>query len=125
MPLRCPDCGAAALRVEETLEMGSDDRSDEVTLQIVLCADCGRESVAVYEDSRRGAFGEEFSHHATFPTDEDALDEIRGIIASCRDPEDPDCVCRGHQRAREILRDRIDPAGLDWSRPKPIGFVRE
>jgi hypothetical protein len=112
------------LRVEEALELGSDDRSDEVTLQIVMCAGCGLESVALYEESRRGALDEEAVHHAAFPADEEALADVRSMIASCRDPEDADCGCRGHQRAREMMEDQFDPPGIDWEDPQPILFVR-
>lgn len=124
MPLRCPVCEAAALRIERALELGSDGRSDEITLQIVRCARCEMEAVAVYEESRRGAFGEESVHHAAYPSDEEALAEVRSIVASCRDPREPDCPCRGHQRAREIVRDRVQPPGVDWARPMYIEFVR-
>lgn len=125
MALRCPECGEARLRIEEAMELGADERSDEVALQIVLCAGCGFEAVAVYEESRRGALGEEAFRHNAFPTDERALGEIRSFIATCRDPRNPGCDCRGHQRAREMVRDRTEPVGVDWTRPRPIIFVRD
>ncbi len=106
------------------MELGPDERSDEVTLQIVRCAACGLAAVAVYEESRRGALDDESVFHAAFPTDEDALDEMRDIFASCRAPENPDCQCRGHQRAREMLEERLEPVGVDWENPMPIVFVK-
>jgi len=122
--LRCPDCGEARLRVMATLELGSDERSDEIALQIVECADCELEAVAVYEECSRGALDDESVIHCAYPADAEALDEVRGLISSCRDRRGPDCPCRGHARAREMVRDRLEPAGLDWSQPMPITFVR-
>jgi len=124
MALRCPDCGVAALGIEESIELGSDDRSDEVALQIVECHACGAEYVAVYEESRRGALDDESVWHAAYPADTEALNEVRSIIASCRDPREADCGCRGHQRAREFVQDEDSP-GVDWEQPKPIVFVRD
>lgn len=124
MALRCPDCGQTRLHVMDALELGSFERSDEIALQIVECADCGLEVVAVYEEARRGALDDESVSHAAYPTDAEALEEIRGLIASCRDRREPDCPCRGHARAREMVRDRIEPLGVDWSSPMPIVFVR-
>jgi len=124
MALRCPECEANALRVETAIELGSDARSDEVALQIVNCTRCGMEAVAVYEESRRGALDDDSVDHRAYPTDREALAAVRAIIASCPSPRDPNCGCRGHQRAREMLRGGTEPAGLDWSRRLPIVYVR-
>jgi hypothetical protein len=125
MPLQCPECESARLQIEHALELGADERSDEVTLQIVHCAACDMEAVAVYEEARRGALEDESTLHSAFPTDEEALGELMDIFASCRDPQDPECRCRGHQRAREMLSDRMELLGIDWDDPMPIIFVEE
>ena len=124
MPLKCPACGATRLRVAESMELGPDDRSDEVTLQIVRCGGCDLASVAVYEESRRGPLGEESVSHCAFPTDAEALEEVMAIFASCRRPRDADCTCRGHRRARQMVRRRSGPAGVRRDSPMPIVFVR-
>ncbi len=124
MPLRCPTCGAGALRIDAAIELGSDARSDEVALQVVSCSTCGLEAVAVYEESRRGALDDESVNHAAFPSDAEALAEVRRVIRSCRRARNADCACAGHKRARAIVRTQTEPAGIDWAAPMPIAFVR-
>jgi len=125
MPLQCPECEAAALRIKEALELGPDARSDEVSLQIVRCGACGLETVAVYEESRRGALDREQVNHTAYPATDDAMAEIARLIRSCTRPKDGACRCGAHTRAREIVRLRTGPSGIDWARALPILFARK
>lgn len=124
MPLQCPKCKRPRLQVQKSMELGSDERSDEVALQIVHCPACGFKAVAIYEESRRGALDDEAIHHTAYPTDKEALKELRDIFASCGDPNDAKCTCGGYQRAREMLSKRSERPGVDWQDPMPIVFLR-
>ena len=117
MAFLCPRCGAAAFQLEGSLEMGADDRSDEISLQAARCHGCALTAVAVYEESRRGA-GESWSHDGwAVPVVEFAT--LRKEIASCPRPADASCQCEAHERYR-LVRDgrwcgleafEIEPAG--------------
>ncbi|MFO7947350.1 MAG: hypothetical protein R6V19_11100 [Armatimonadota bacterium] len=124
MPLQCPKCKGLWLQVEKSMELGSDERSDEVALQIVHCSVCGFKAVAIYEESRRGTLDDESVHHTAYPADDEALGQVMDIITSCRNPQDASCRCRGHQQARQMLSERSARAGVDWQDPIPIVFVR-
>ena len=60
--LSCPLC-QGGLEVDVSVEVGSTDLFDEVTVQYVYCAQCGTEAPAVYEESRRGSLQDESVHH--------------------------------------------------------------
>jgi hypothetical protein len=124
MPLQCPACESSALRVEAAIELGSDDRSDEVALQVVACAACGFEAVAVYAESRRGALGDESVSHFAFPADPAAVAKVRRIIASCPRARDAACACAAHRRAREMAGEPAALTGAECPRPLPIVFIR-
>jgi C4-type Zn-finger protein len=47
MPLVCPECSSASLNVTARLELPPDSRSDEITVQIVQCSQCGFSAAAV------------------------------------------------------------------------------
>jgi len=66
--LVCPACDAPGLKIVHSEELGADDRSDERSRQVVACAGCGLRTLAVYEESRRGA--SERVHHYTLEPDQ-------------------------------------------------------
>lgn len=106
MSLFCPQCAERTLEIESFLELPPDNRSDEITVQIIGCQRCGFAGVAVYEESRRGALDRELGDHAGYHVDEAELESLREKLASCPAPADPRCGCAAH---REI--GRRDAAG--------------
>ncbi len=97
MPLVCPACQATALQVEQTLELPPDSRSDEITLQLVVCTVCGYRALASYEESRRGALSDEAVDHRGYRLPNDRLETIAALIGLCPDPGNADCPCASHQ----------------------------
>ncbi len=59
---KCPDCGKLALTIVKSLDLGADERSDEVAIQCVECTLCGFKALSIYEESRRGA-SESVNHY--------------------------------------------------------------
>lgn len=106
MSLLCPRCTERTLEIETFLELPPDNRSDEITVQIIGCQRCGLAGVAVYEESRRGGLGQESVDHAGYEVSEVELERLREKIASCPAPADARCSCATH---REIGRQ--DAAG--------------
>jgi hypothetical protein len=96
MPFQCPAC-QGTLRITASLELPPDSRSDEITLQIVKCGECGFEAIGIYEESRRGALGTESVDHRGFRIDAADLRALRRQIRSCPRPNDPHCDCAAHQ----------------------------
>jgi hypothetical protein len=97
MPFRCPQCHKArSLTIASALELPPDSRSDEITLQIVVCTACPFEGLAVYEESRRGAWGTESVDHRGYYASPDDLDTLRRFIRACPTPSDPRCDCATH-----------------------------
>ncbi len=52
---KCPACEEFKLEIKKSLDLGSDERSDEVAIQCVKCENCEFYGVTIYEESRRGA----------------------------------------------------------------------
>ena len=98
----CPRCGAAALTLVGSLELGSDARSDEISLQAARCHGCALTAVVVYEESRCGA-GESWNHDG-WPVPVVEFATLRRDISSCPRPADAHCHCVAHERYR-LLRD--------------------
>ncbi len=98
MPFRCPECAAPnSLRIVRSIELPPDGRSDETTLQIVECARCGFAGIAVYQESRRGALGEESVDHTGYFISADDLKALRRMLARCPNPRNPLCRCAAHR----------------------------
>jgi hypothetical protein len=96
MSFQCPEC-RGALHITARLELPPDSRSDEITLQIVTCQDCGFAAIAVYEESRRGALDAESVDHRGLRIAAADLRALRAQIRSCPQPGNPRCVCTAHQ----------------------------
>jgi hypothetical protein len=125
MAFRCPRCqGAQRLAIVRRLELPPDVRSDEITLQVVRCQACGFAGIAVYEESRRGAFGEEHWNHTGYHAPAADVRTVEKDLARCPRPGDADCRCAAHRRyARCDANGRWKGLeGIDLG--APFGMVR-
>jgi len=99
MPFTCPKCSTrSALRITGSLELPSDARSDEITLQIVACEQCGFAGIAVYEESRRGSLDSDSFDHTGYRVSARDLAALRKAISQCPQPGNPRCSCAAHRR---------------------------
>ena len=93
--MRCPFCkNPHAMSITHRLELPPDDRSDEVTLQLIRCSACKAEAGAIYEESRRGA--SESWHHFAFEMDPFSRLRILRLMEGCPDPGNKRCQCQAH-----------------------------
>lgn len=98
MPFQCPECSAPkSLEIALKIELPPDSRSDEITLQIVECSQCGFAGIAVYEESRRGALGTESFDHTGYYVSADDLKALRKTIKGCPKPKNWRCDCLAHR----------------------------
>ena len=113
MSFRCPACArASGLAIVRRLELPPDARSDEITLQVVRCQSCGFAGIAVYEESRRGGFGDDHYSHIGYRIEPAQVDAIEAALARCPDPGRPRCRCAVHRTfGRRDAHGRC--AGLD------------
>jgi hypothetical protein len=109
MAFRCPQCQANTLVITHSLELPSDGRSDEITLQLLACPECRFVATAVYEESRRGAT--EAWHHDGYRISQVTYDDLRKLIEQCPSPRDKNCLCQSHQQLN-----RVNQNG-EWQRP--------
>jgi C4-type Zn-finger protein len=94
----CPACSRqGSLKIVRSIELPPDSRSDEITLQIVQCSDCGFAGIAVYEESRRGPLDSESFHHTGYHVSKSQLGDLRKAMRSCPQPGNARCQCRAHQ----------------------------
>jgi hypothetical protein len=109
MSFFCPQCrfSQPSLEIRSSLELPSDARSDEITLQIVACTNCGFSGLALYEESRRGALDEDAFTHTGYRMEAKALHELEKNLGQCPRPRDHNCQCRVHRKLG-----RQDPSGL-------------
>ena len=99
MAFLCPDCSSSGmLRITQSLEIPPDSRSDEITLQIVICDRCGFETIAVYEESRRGSFGDESFDHRGYYVSGSDLRLVKKKINQCPNPRNGRCNCPVHKQ---------------------------
>lgn len=111
MGFQCPECNKKTLAIIERIELPSDARSDEITLQVIRCGGCNFEGIAVYEESRRGALDSESIDHYGYTLDRHELKSIKALIKRCPEPANPWCACDSHQELS-----RKDTFGR-WIRP--------
>jgi hypothetical protein len=95
MSFICPECHANSLAITHTIELPPDGRSDEITLQVVACKECGFRGTAVYEESRRGA--EEYWHHQGCIVPKASVTRLSKLIRQCPSPKSVRCQCASHQ----------------------------
>jgi len=112
MSFLCPECSnKKSLQIIRSIELASDTRSDEITLQVVRCRDCDYEGLAVYEESTRGALDSETFDHYGYDVDRESLRSIHATIKRCPKPKDRWCKCKSHEKLNQR-----DPIGR-WVRP--------
>jgi hypothetical protein len=86
MPFVCPQRAApGCLKIVHCLELLSDARSDEITLQIVAC-------------SRRGSLDSEAFDHTGYRVSKDKVAELQRAISHCPEPGNPRCFCPVHHK---------------------------
>ena len=99
MALKCPACfSSTSLQIRSSLELPYDSRSDEITLQVIECARCGFQGIAVYEESRRGSLDDDVSSHIAYRVSDADLQRLKQAIHSCPRPRDPRCRCSAHRK---------------------------
>jgi hypothetical protein len=97
MAFFCPQCGIrGSLAINQRIELPPDARSDEITVQVVLCSACQFSGLAVYEESRRGSFESDSWLHTGYIVAEKDLQMISQAIQDCPDPYNARCKCRVH-----------------------------
>ena len=101
MALVCPDCRGLGLVISHALEL-PDSRSDEITLQIVHCAACGLEALAVYEESRRGGFDSDLVDHRAHAAAPELVSAVRKMIVACPNQGNARCRCATHRALAEV-----------------------
>jgi len=98
MPFLCPECSTPrSLKIKARIELPPDNRSDEITLQVVECCRCRFAGIAVYEESRRGALDSESFSHTGYHVSARDLRALKRTIKQCPEPGNPRCGCPTHQ----------------------------
>ena len=97
MGLICPQCHDATMNIVSKIELPPDNRSDEITVQILTCSKCNYQGIAVYEESRRGSFDNDSVSHQGYFVDSNFLTEVEDFIGQCKNPRDTYCHCKGHR----------------------------
>jgi hypothetical protein len=98
MPFQCPECTTSrSLAITTSIELPSDSRSDEITLQIVRCSRCRFEGITVYEESRRGRLDSESFDHYGLHVDLPDVKAVKKAIKQCPNPRSARCKCEAHR----------------------------
>ena len=119
MTFACPQCSALdVLRIINSIELPPDSRSDEITLQLLICAkvSCGFRGVAIYEESRRGSLDSDHWDHTGYPVSSNVFERLKNAISQCPDPSKASCRCSSHQTfAHTSASGRWQPPeGIEW-----------
>jgi hypothetical protein len=85
------------LNIKDRIELPPDNRSDEITLQIVVCSRCRFSGIAIYEESRRGALNNDSYSHIGYRVNGKELRKLRKMIRRCPEPANRQCGCHVHQ----------------------------
>jgi len=96
IPLICPKCSVSSLKIISSIELPSDSRSDEISVQLTGCSRCDFTGLAVYEESRRGSLYRESVTHRGCYVNPTHLAAIRRLITQCPDHRNPQCHCKAH-----------------------------
>jgi len=89
------------LRITNSIELPPDIRSDEISLQTVVCSKCDLKGIAIYEESRRGRIDDDAFSHTGYQTDENSYSDLRTLIKKCPHPKDKNCYCETHKKLGE------------------------
>jgi hypothetical protein len=92
----CPGCSEKTVRIETSIELGSDSRSDECSLQAVRCERCNLVGAAIYEESRRGAG--ESTNHFGYKMDSADYEAFLQQLLECRNRGKAKCSCKAHEK---------------------------
>lgn len=90
----CHACRKSSLAITGRLNLGPDDDSDEVAIQVLRCSACSAAAIGLYEASRRGSG--DSCHHAGWTATPAAVDEVDALIAACPSPGSHRCPCATH-----------------------------
>lgn len=97
MAFTCPDCGfPQVLKIELSITLPPDSRSDDILLQIVRCDRCPFRGAAVYEESRRGA--SESWDHRGYIASKNTLERLSSLINGCPNQKNEKCHCPAHRK---------------------------
>ena len=108
VPFQCPDCSnPRSLRITSRLELPPDSRSDEISLQIIQCRNCGFAGLAIYEESRRGSLDSEIVNHIGYHVHAQDLEILKAMIKRCPEP------------GRKPARSSRCGAAAEWRRDRP------
>ena len=97
MPFLCPSCQSPNLEIVRSIELAPDNRSDEITFQIIQCSDCHFSGLAVYQESRRGRLNSESYEHLGYKISNDKLAEVNKLVSQCPNLNKISCHCPAHQ----------------------------
>jgi hypothetical protein len=91
----CPACKDKTLRIVKSIELGSDSRDDEYSLQAIQCGRCNCVGVSTYQESRRGA--EESWDHLGHKMDNIDYESFLQQLGKCTSPTKANCRCETHR----------------------------
>lgn len=97
MAVSCPRCAATETDAVRVLELPPDVLSDEITLFVKRCPACDHRFLGVYQESRRGALGDEHWNYQSMACTRTAWERLNGLIARCPAPRTAGCTCDVHR----------------------------
>lgn len=98
MSFVCPDClTPGTLEITLSMQLPSDSRSDDISVQVVECSHCGFQGVAVYEESRRGALDSEAWDHSGYRVAKEDVKALIETMRQCPLPSNDECKCAAHR----------------------------
>ena len=108
MAFRCPQCKTRdTLQIALSMDLPPDRLSDELSLQVVACRDCGFRGLAVYEVGRGDCPESESWKHIGYWVSPDAVESVSAAIGSCPEKRNPLCTCAAHTSlGKQDLRGR-------------------
>ena len=92
----CPRCLSRNLQTTSSIELPSDSRSDEISVQILKCSECDFAGLGVYEESRRGRLDSEKIYHRGYYVNNSLLEKVRKLIRLCPNQKKSSCKCKVH-----------------------------
>jgi len=104
MGIICPACSRNSLTITSKIELPPNERSDEVTLQLIECNKCGFQGIAVYEESRRGKINSDTFSHRGYKVSSELLNKLKEIVDQCPDPNNSKCRCKAHRYFINLYR---------------------
>lgn len=94
MKFVCPQCRGVSMKINESIELPPDSRSDEIAVQTLKCLTCGFNGLGVYEESRRGNLDSEPVDYRGYYVDDCTIVSIEKMIEQCLEPKKSSCRCR-------------------------------